>query len=179
MRRRWVWWVVAVAAVAEIPEDQRPSLRIIGAPPPDGEAYARQLYEAITAAGMLSTSAYDGALRRTLLAERIRRASLVLVPSHSETFGLVALEAAASGVPVVASATGGLREAVVDGETGILLETDDPAVWSQVMMTLLQDDDMRQRLAANARAHALRHSWAASTRALLAGYGEVLSTSAS
>lgn len=170
---------LAVAAVAEIPEDQRPSLRIIGAPPPDGEAYARQLYEAITAAGMLSTSAYDGALRRTLLAERIRRASLVLVPSHSETFGLVALEAAASGVPVVASATGGLREAVVDGETGILLETDDPAVWSQVMMTLLQDDDMRKRLAANARAHGLRHSWAASTRALLAVYREVLSTSAS
>ncbi|NLB46712.1 MAG: glycosyltransferase [Microbacteriaceae bacterium] len=169
---------LAVAAVAAIPAAERPSLRIIGSPPPNGEAYARQLYEAITGAGMLSTSAYDGALRRTLLAERIRRASLVLVPSHSETFGLVALEAAASGVPVVASATGGLREAVVDGETGILLETDEPEVWAQVISTLLRDEELRATMSAGARAHALRHSWAGSTRALLAVYRELLSTSA-
>ena len=59
---------------------------------------------------MLATTSFDGALRRSVLAERLRVANIVLVPSHSETYGLVALEAAASGVPVIAAATGGLRE---------------------------------------------------------------------
>jgi len=165
---------LAIAAVARIPEDRRPSLRIVGAPPPDGDAYARSLHEAVAEAGMLAATCFDGALRRSVLAERMRRASLVLIPSHSETFGLIALEAAASGVPVIARAMGGLREAVHDGETGVLLESEDPAVWARAIERMLGNEELSGRMAVAARRAALRRSWLVSTRALIAAYRELL-----
>lgn len=165
---------LAIAAVAAIDAERRPSLRIVGAPPPDGEAYARQLHDAVAEASMLSTTSFDGALRRSALAERLRLAELVLVPSHSETYGLVALEAAASGVPVVAAAAGGLREAVVDGETGLLVESDAPEAWAEAIECILGDIELSARMGAAARAHAMRRSWSASTQRLLAVYRELL-----
>lgn len=165
---------LAIAAVAAIDPSRRPALRIVGAPPPDGEAYARSLHEAVADASMLATTSFDGALRRSVLAERLRVATIVLVPSHSETYGLVALEAAASGVPVIAAATGGLREAVIDGETGVLLESEDPGDWAAAIERLLGDPDLAARLGASAREHALRHSWEASTQSLLEVYLELL-----
>src|SRR5699024_11489686 len=69
---------------------------------------------------------FTGPQSRTEVAATLREARVLLVPSFSETYGLVALEAAASGTPVIASDTGGLREAVVDGKTGVLMGTRDP-----------------------------------------------------
>ena len=63
---------LAISAVAAIEPSRRPELRIVGAPPPDGEAYARSLHEAVAAASMLATTSFDGALRRSVLAERLR-----------------------------------------------------------------------------------------------------------
>lgn len=165
---------LAIAAVAAIDPERRPTLRIVGAPPPDGDRYARSLHDAVDAAGMLGTTSFDGALRRGELAERVRQASLVLVPSHSETFGLVALEAAASAVPVVARATGGLREAVRDGETGILIDDAGPEVWASAIDGLLGDPERVSRMGAASRRFALRRSWRASTERLLEVYQELL-----
>lgn len=165
---------LAIAAIAAIAAERRPSLRIVGAPPPDGDAYARQLHQAVTEAGMLATTSFDGALRRSELAERIRMASLVLVPSHSETFGLVALEAAACGVPVIASDTGGLRESVVNGETGLLLASDQPADWAAEIERMLGDDELAAAFGERGRAHALTHDWHHSALNLLAVYRELL-----
>lgn len=165
---------LAIAAVAAIAKERRPNLRIVGAAPPDGAAYARSLHDAVADAGMITSTSFDGALLRSALAERLRLAALVLVPSHSETYGLVALEAAASGVPVIAAATGGLREAVLDGETGVLLESDEPAVWAAAIERVLGDAALAQRMGEAARAHALRHSWQASTERLLEVYRELL-----
>lgn len=165
---------LAIAAVAAIAPERRPFLRIVGAPPPDGEAYARSLHEAVASAGMLSTTSFDGSLGRPVLADRVRRAALVLVPSHSETFGLVALEAAASGVPVIARAAGGLREAVRDAETGVLLETDEPTEWAAEIERLLDDHELADRMGAAARDLAIQRSWLASTRALVGAYRELL-----
>ncbi|MBL5972305.1 MAG: glycosyltransferase [Candidatus Leucobacter sulfamidivorax] len=165
---------LAVAALAAIPAERRPALRIVGAPPPDGDDYARALHEAVADAGMLRSVSFDGALRRTELAERVRQASLVLIPSHSETFGLVALEAAASGVPVVARAAGGLREAVVDGVTGLLVEGDDPAVWAAAAAGVLGDAELAGRMGRAGRESALARNWEASTAALLETYRELL-----
>lgn len=165
---------LALDAVAEIPAERRPALRIVGAPPPDGDEYALGLHEQAARLGILATTAFEGALRRTDLAERIRRATLVLVPSHTETFGLVALEAAASGVPVIARAAGGLREAVLDGETGLLVSDEDPAAWAAAMTELLADPDRMAEMGVAARAHALRRSWNASAESLLAAYAALL-----
>ncbi len=166
---------LAIAAVAAIPEEGRPSLRIVGAPPPDGDAYVRRLHEAVADAGMLATTSFDGALPRELLAERLRHAMLVLVPSHSETFGLVALEAAASGVPVIARAAGGLREAVIEGETGLLIDSDAPEVWARAIEGLLGDADRLDQLGRSARRSALDRTWARSTEALISAYRDLLS----
>ena len=165
---------LAIAAIAAIDAERRPALRIVGAPPPDGDDYALSLHQAVAAAGMLGTTSFEGGLRRSVLAEHVRRASLVLIPSHSETYGLVALEAAASGVPVVARAAGGLREAVLDGETGVLLETDDPAVWASIIERVIGDAELSERMGAAGRRFALQRSWLTSTRALLAAYRTVL-----
>ena len=67
------------------------------------------------------------------LADWYRAADVVLVPSHSESFGLVALEAQACGTPVVAAAVGGLRTAVRDGYSGVLVDGHDPEVWARVL----------------------------------------------
>lgn len=165
---------LAIAAVAAIAAERRPALRIVGAPPPDGDHYARQLHAAVADAGMLATTSFDGALHRGQLAERLRHAALVLIPSHSETFGLVALEAAASGVPVVARDAGGLREAVRDGETGVLVGGDDPQRWAETISGLLADPDRLAALGAAARMSACGRSWRASAEALLGVYRELL-----
>ncbi|GAB2557669.1 glycosyltransferase [Leucobacter ruminantium] len=165
---------LAIEAIAEIPAEHRPVLRIVGASPPDDDGYVRGLHEAVAEHGMVCTTAFDGALRRSELAERIRSAALVLVPSHSETFGLVALEAAASGVPVVARAAGGLREAVIDGSTGVLVSGDDPREWASAVERVLGDPDLADAMREAARRHALTRSWAASAARLLEVYRDVL-----
>lgn len=162
-----------IDAMALLPEDTRPALRVVGAPPPDGDEYARSLHEATADYGMLGTTSFDGALRRSELAERIRAATLMVVPSHSETFGLVALEAAASGVPVIARATGGLREAVDDGVTGELISGDDPQVWANAIASLLDDTERLERMAQVSREHALASSWQASVDRLIEAYRSV------
>ena len=169
---------VAIEAVAAIPAGRRPGLRIIGAAPPDGADYARSLHELAAQLGILRTTAFDGALPRAELARRMRRATVVIVPSQTETFGLVALEAAASGVPVIARAAGGLHEAVVDGETGLLVASEDPAVWADALDGLLSDPDRLAQMGAAARTHALTRTWGASARELLAAYEELLGRSA-
>ncbi|MHA3685321.1 glycosyltransferase [Leucobacter sp. HY1908] len=162
-----------IEAMALLPEASRPVLRVVGAPPPDGDDYARGLHEAAARHGMLGTTAFDGALRRSELSERIRSAAVMVVPSHSETFGLVALEAAASGVPVIARSTGGLREAVIDGETGVLVTGDDPQMWATEIAQLLGDAYRLARMGQAARAHALESSWAASAERLIETYAAI------
>ena len=71
------------------------------------------------------------------LAEWYRAATVVMVPSYSESFGLVAVEAQACGTPVVAASVGGLRTAVRDGVSGILVDGHDPASYARVIRELL------------------------------------------
>lgn len=169
---------LAIEAVAALPPERRPSLRIVGAAPPDGDDYVRALHEAVARHGMAGTTLFEGALPREELAERLRRATVMLVPSHSETFGLVALEASASGVPVIARDTGGLREAVLDGETGLLVQGDDPQAWAAALSALLDDPQRIAELARRARPYALDHNWAASAERLLDTYRALLAPEA-
>ncbi|MBC9927029.1 MULTISPECIES: glycosyltransferase [unclassified Leucobacter] len=164
---------LAIDAVAAISSRERPVLRIVGAPPPDDDGYTARLHAA--AECLNGAVRFDGALHRDELADRLRHADLVLVPSHSETFGLIALEAAASGVPVIAAAdAGGLREAVLDGETGLLIEGRDPATWAAAIREVLSDEAGWIRMGESARAFAERRSWSASTDRLLVAYAGIL-----
>ena len=93
------------------------------------------------------------------LADWYRAADLVLVPSHSESFGLVALEAQACGTPVVAASVGGLRTAVRDGYSGVLVDGHDPVAWAQVLAGLLGSPRRLESLSRGAREHASGFGW--------------------
>jgi glycosyltransferase involved in cell wall biosynthesis len=99
------------------------------------------------------------------------RAAVVACPSRREGFGVVCLEAMAHGRPVVASAVGGLKDLVVDGETGLLVPPRDPAALRAALQRLLGDRDLRRGLGAAGRERAReRFSWPAVTDATLAAY---------
>lgn len=82
-------------------------------------------------------------------------ADLIALPSRSEGFGRVLVEAALLAIPAVASRVGGIPEVVVDGQTGLLVPPDDPAALAQALTTLLRDPDLRHAMGQAARAHAL------------------------
>ena len=95
---------------------------------------------------------------------------VVGVPSYSESFGLVALEAQACGRPVVATDVGGLRHAVRAEQTGVLVPGHEPAEWADALARLLEDPGERVRMGANAAGHASRFSWDNTAAATLAAY---------
>ena len=112
------------------------------------------------------------------LADLYAAADLVAVPSYSESFGLVAVEAQACGTPVAAASVGGLRTAVADSVGGILVEGHDPQLWADELAAVLDRPDLRQRLAAGARQHAQQFSWSATAAGTLSVYEEALAARA-
>jgi D-inositol-3-phosphate glycosyltransferase len=111
---------------------------------------------------------------RADLAQWYRAADLVVVPSYSESFGLVALESQACGTPVVATAVGGLRTAVADGISGVLVDGHDPKAWSSVIARLLQEPQRRVLLSIGAIEHASHFGWDATARGTLDIYDQVI-----
>jgi glycosyltransferase involved in cell wall biosynthesis len=96
------------------------------------------------------------------------RAAVVCAPSRREGYGVVAREAMAHGRPVVATAVGGLADAIEDGETGLLVAPGDTAALRSAVEGLLGDADLRARLGASARKHASEaYSWAVATESLV------------
>jgi D-inositol-3-phosphate glycosyltransferase len=104
------------------------------------------------------------------LAEWYRAATVVLVPSHSESFGLVALEAQACGTPVVAAAVGGLRTAVRDGVSGVLVDGHDPVSYARVLEVLIGSPGRLAELSRGAITHASAFGWAATADGLINVY---------
>lgn len=169
---------LAIEAVAAMPAQLRPELVIAGDTSVDFDQYTAELKAIAAKNGIEHHIRFVGPQSRANLAELLRDARVVLVPSHSETYGLIALEAAASGVPVVAAASGGLRESVVDGETGMVLESRDPHVWAEAITTILSDRGLAERLSAAARLRAEHFSWSRSARGLICAYCTLLTSDA-
>jgi D-inositol-3-phosphate glycosyltransferase len=105
-----------------------------------------------------------------LLPDWYRASDLVCVPSYSESFGLVALEAQACGTPVVATAIGGLRTAVSDGISGSLVDGHDPKAWSAVISRLIAEPQRRLLLSMGAVEHASHFGWENTARKTLDVY---------
>ena len=115
---------------------------------------------------------------REVLPDWYRASDLVCVPSYSESFGLVALEAQACGTPVVATAIGGLRTAVSDGISGSLVDGHDPKAWSAVISRLIMEPQRRLLLGMNAVEHASHFGWQGTARKTLDVYDWALSKKA-
>ena len=101
-------------------------------------------------------------------------ADVVVMPSHYESFGMVALEAMACGTPVIASDVGGLAELVRDGETGFLVPGRDPAALAERLRCLLSDDELRARLGRQAADYAEGYGWEGITRQIIELYERTL-----
>ena len=112
---------------------------------------------------------------RELLPDWYRASDLVCVPSYSESFGLVALEAQACGTPVVATAIGGLRTAVSDGISGSLVDGHDPKAWSAVISRLIAEPQRRLLLSMGAVVHASHFGWENTAHKTLEVYDWALS----
>ncbi len=101
-------------------------------------------------------------------------AQVVVMPSHYESFGMVALEAMACGTPVVASETGGLIFLVRDGETGFHVPAGDAGALADRLQTLIQDEMLRARLGRTAAEYAKGYDWSTITGHIVELYNDML-----
>ena len=108
-----------------------------------------------------------------LLSTYYRAADVCLVPSRSESFGLVALEAAACGAPVVASDVGGLRSLIDHGRTGYLVEDATPESFAAWVRQILAEPLLAERLSTGAVMRARRYTWARAAHLLREIYDEL------
>jgi D-inositol-3-phosphate glycosyltransferase len=147
----------------------RPKLRVhvVGAPSGSGLDAPEQLQKLAGDLGIADVVHFFPPQPPDRLAEHYRAADVTVVPSHNESFGLVALEAQACGTPVVAAAVGGLRTAVRDGVSGVLVPGHDPVDYAAAVRAVLV---RRELLSVGARRHAARFSWDRTADSLAAAY---------
>jgi glycogen(starch) synthase len=120
----------------------------------------QELREQATRLGLDDHGAFVGWIGDDVLHSLYRIADLTVVPSIYEPFGLVALEAMASGCPCLVADTGGLREVVPNDDVGLRFHSRDPDSLGQMAERLLTEDDLRDRLVAEASEHVLTFDWA-------------------
>ncbi|WP_145228098.1 D-inositol-3-phosphate glycosyltransferase [Rudaeicoccus suwonensis] len=164
---------VLVRAIAQLIEADparrsRLVLAILGGPSGSGLDRPRSLQQLARDLGIADVVQFAPPVTRAELARWYQAADLLAVPSRSESFGLVALEAQACGTPVVAAAVGGLPMAVADA--GVLVDGHDPQAWAAAIGDLLDDDVTRKQLSDNAVRHAATFGWDATTDRLLEIY---------
>ena len=153
-------------------EHGRVRVLIVGGPSGSGLAAPDGLVQLAAELGITDRVTFLPPQPREQLANVYRAADLVAVPSYSESFGLVAVEAQACGTPVVAAAVGGLPVAVRDGISGVLVPGHDTDDWAAAIAGLLKQPADAMRAAAVA--HAATFSWAHTVDALLASYGRAI-----
>ena len=171
---------VLIRAVAEMLK-HTPSLKsrlkavIIGGASGSGQGEIEKLLGLARFLGVSEVIEFLPPVAHEDLSDWYRASDLVCVPSYSESFGLVALEAQACGTPVVATAVGGLRTAVADGISGLLVDGHDPRAWSATISRLLLEPEKRLILSMGAVEHASHFGWDSTARGILDVYDQVLS----
>ena len=142
----------------------------VGGPSGNGRARPSHLVELAAELGISDVVRLTPPVPQHELADWYRAADVTVVPSHNESFGLVALESQACGTPVIAAAVGGLRTAVRDGVSGLLVDGHDPHDWAQALRRLLDDHELRAAMARNAGEHAAAFGWSATAARLVEVY---------
>jgi D-inositol-3-phosphate glycosyltransferase len=142
---------------------------VVGGPSGTGLEAPTALQELAATLGISDVVRFLPPRRGEALRDVYTAADVVAVPSHNESFGLVALEAQACGTPVVAAAVGGLPVAVANGRSGLLVTGHRAPTWASALALAVRS---RSGLAAGAVAHAREFSWDRTTDALVAGYAD-------
>jgi D-inositol-3-phosphate glycosyltransferase len=152
---------LAVRSIAALgPEAGSPELLVVGGPSGRlGVAELDRLKALATELGIETRVHFLGPQPHASLPAYYRAADVVVVCSHSESFGLAALEAQACGTPVVATAVGGLKHIVQDGASGYLIDTRDPRAFATRLAPLLTDDHLWRRASMAAAGGSMSFSW--------------------
>ena len=150
---------LAIRTVARMHRDDVILVIVGGASGHDGDDEAERVRALAAELGLGDRVRFVPPRPHHILSSYYRAADVVLVPSRSESFGLVALEAAACGVPVVASAVGGLLNVVHDGVTGVLVDGRDPARYARAISQLLDDPAGAAAMGAAAAERARHFTW--------------------
>ncbi|MBT0767662.1 D-inositol-3-phosphate glycosyltransferase [Kineosporia sp. J2-2] len=166
---------VLLRAIAELVSDapaRRENLvvAVLGGPSGSGLERPEELQKLAVELGIGDLVQFHPPAGREVLADWYRAADLVAVPSYSESFGLVAVEAQACGTPVVAARVGGLATAVRDGRTGLLITGHEPGHWARAIDDLLRAPQVRSRMSSAAVLHAHMFSWDHTVDATLDAY---------
>ena len=150
---------VAVQAFAALGRRDATMLIVGGASGADGEHELARVRAMVDGYGLAEQVRFVPPQQHHLLSTFYRAADVVWVPSRSESFGLVALEAAACGIPVVASAVGGLESLVDHGHTGFLVPGRDPDVFAKHTADILDDPALARALGREGAVRASRYTW--------------------
>jgi D-inositol-3-phosphate glycosyltransferase len=150
---------VAIRALAALARPEAKLLIVGGASGIDGDAETDRARQLVGELGLEAQVMFVPPQPHHILSTYYRASDVVIVPSRSESFGLVALEAAACGIPVVASAVGGLQSLVDDGRTGFLIAERDPAVFATAIARILDDPLLAASMAVAAASRAKRYTW--------------------
>ncbi|MFC6879986.1 MULTISPECIES: D-inositol-3-phosphate glycosyltransferase [Actinomadura] len=149
---------------------ERLVVAVVGGPSGSGRRKPEGLQRLAAELGLSGVVRFEPPSPQPVLADWYRAADVTVVPSHNESFGLVAVESQACGTPVVASAVGGLCTAVDDGESGVLISGHDPADYARVLRRLDAEPGLHARLARGAVRHAQGFGWDATVDRLVEVY---------
>ncbi|WP_407938392.1 D-inositol-3-phosphate glycosyltransferase [Nocardioides scoriae] len=155
---------------------ERPELRsrltvaVVGGPSGSGLERPDVLVRLADELGITDSVRFVPPVAQAGLVDWYAASSLVCVPSYNESFGLVAVEAQATGTPVVAAAVGGLTTAVAHERSGLLVEGHEPASYAAAFARVLLEPGLRDRLAEGARVHAAQFGWDRTAEAMIEVY---------
>jgi D-inositol-3-phosphate glycosyltransferase len=166
--------VLTLAALRRRRPDLDVELLVVGGASGNGDGEPARLVRLAAEAGVGDRVRFLAPRPHDRLATIYRAADLVLMPSWSESFGLVALEAQACGTPVVAAGVGGLLHAVGDGTTGVLLANHQPEAWAGTVARLLSNPRRLTAMSTAAARFAGAHGWDRAAARLLAIYGDLV-----
>ena len=147
---------------------------VIGGPSGSGLAHPEHLQKLAGSLGIADLTRFVPPVAQATLADYYRAASVTVVPSYTESFGLVAVESQACGTPVVAAGVGGLLTAVADGRSGVLVDGHNPADYADAIGRIVAMPTLREQLAVAGVEHARKFGWGATAGQVLDVYSEAI-----